>query len=530
MPGTSQVTYSSAEETTIAGSSVQYYTVVEYGTAATDANGFPTGLSAISGSTNVKIGGYASISGTGFVASAYFSPTTGSYQYYLHCDVKPAAAGNVYFTFIISNGTWTWVQYYETSISSTTSITEVYVTGPKTYWTSGNYVYACAATTPGGFNQVGTIQISSGTTSEGTSTTPSTTWYPLSPAPTNLDTQSWYSQRSTAAQVLTAGTAYLIALSGGSTYYVANPSLPSVTLALINLGASPTASINGSSISLGTTYCYDGSNLYLTISSPNSNTIYTINKFPITGTMSLETIGANNPNYYVGPAALPGGTWLSQATINPTALTHNVIYYPPSGVYMSTFSFSITVNGSYSFTSSQGSYGNGTFYLYFKPGDTESVKASAGPAFLPDAYSPVSISGNNTYILPYAAAAAYPISPSGSGIVWGPGGYIGPSLLTSLTGLSQVIINAPPPSTSTSINGLSLTIPSIGPFTLYLGATGSLTLTYGNNTLVSSNALDPPSPATPGYLMAPVSGNPPLYYLATKYGGITVIPPYLVAR
>ena len=35
--------------------------------------------------------------------------------------------------------------------------------------------------------------------------------------------------------------------------------------------------------------------------------------------------------------------------------------------------------------------------------------------------------------------------------------------------------------------------------------------------------MDPPSPATPGYLMAPISGNPPLYYLATKYGGITVI-------
>ncbi|MFP3305981.1 MAG: hypothetical protein RXN93_01460 [Thermocladium sp.] len=140
------------------------------------------------------------------------------------------------------------MQYYETSISSTTSITEVYVTGPKTYWTSGNYVYACAATTPGGFNQVGTTQISSGTTSEGTSHTPSTTWYPLSPAPTNLDTQSWYSQRSTAAQVLTAETAYLIVLSGGSTYYVASPSLPSITLTLINLGASPTASINGTSI------------------------------------------------------------------------------------------------------------------------------------------------------------------------------------------------------------------------------------------------------------------------------------------
>ncbi|MFP3211304.1 MAG: hypothetical protein RXR16_07400 [Thermocladium sp.] len=189
----------------------------------------------MSGSTNVKIGGSASISGTGFVASAFFSPTTGSYQYYLHCDVKPAAAGNVYFTFIISNGTWTWVQYCETSISSTTSITGVYVIGPKTYWTSGNYVYACAAMTPGGFNQVGTTQISSGTTSEGTSHTPSTTWYPLSPAPTNLDTQSWYSQRSTAAQVLTAGGGDLILLSGGSTYYVANPTLPSLGVApLIN--------------------------------------------------------------------------------------------------------------------------------------------------------------------------------------------------------------------------------------------------------------------------------------------------------
>ncbi|MFP3307215.1 MAG: hypothetical protein RXN93_07765, partial [Thermocladium sp.] len=333
-------------------------------------------------------------------------------------------------------------------------------------------------------------------------------------------TQSWYSQRSTAAQVLTAGTAYLIALSGGSTYYVANPSLPSVTLALINLGASPIASINGTSISLGTTYYYGGSNLYLTISSPNGNTIYTINKFLLTGTMSLETIGANNPNYYVGPAALPGGTWLSQAMIQPTQLTHNPIY----GGGVPTFSFSITVNSSYSFTSAQGSYGNGTFYLYFKPGDAETVKASAGPAFLPDAYSPVSISGNNSYVLPYAAAAAFPFLPSGSGgLVWGPGGYIGPSLLTSLTGLSQVIINAPPPSTTASINGLTLSLPSIGPFTLYLETTGSLTLTYGNNTLVSGDALDPPSPATPGYLMAPVSGTPPLYYLATKYGGITVI-------
>ncbi len=108
-------------------------------------------------------------------------------------------------------------------------------------------------------------------------------------------------------------------------------------------------------------------------------------------------------------------------------------------------------------------------------------------------------------------------------MVWGPGGYIGPSLLTSLTGLSQVIINAPPPSTSASINGLSLSLPSIGPFTLYLETTGSLTLTYGNNTLVSGDALDPPSPATPGYLMNPISGTSPLYYLATKYGGITVI-------
>jgi len=136
----------------------------------------------------------------------------------------------------------------------------------------------------------------------------------------------------------------------------------------------------------------------------------------------------------------------------------------------------------------------------------------------------VSISGNNTYILPYAAAAAYPVSPSGSGgLVWGPGGYIGPSLLTSLTGLSQVIINAPPPSTSASINGLSLNIPSIGPFMLYLGTTGSLSLTYGNNTLATTQAIDPPSPATPGYLMNPISGDSPLYYLVTKYGGITVI-------
>jgi len=153
-------------------------------------------------------------------------------------------------------------------------------------------VYACAAYTSGGFNQVGTIQISSGTTSEGTDYTPSTTWYPLSPAPTNLDTQPWYSQRSTAAQVLTAGTAYLIALSGGSTYYVANPSFPSVTLTLINLGASPTASINGTSISLGTTYCYDGSNLYLTISSPSSNTI--IRAYPIMERNSFRLVSGFN--------------------------------------------------------------------------------------------------------------------------------------------------------------------------------------------------------------------------------------------
>ena len=346
LPGTSNiVTYSSAEETASGGSSLQYYTAVVYGTATTDANGFPTGLSAISGSTNVKYGYPESISGNGFVASAYFSPTTGSYQYYTRCNLWTAAASNVYVTFIISNGTWTWVQYYETYVSSATGI-EAGGIGPKTYWTSGNYVYVCAAYAPGGLTKVGDIQISSGTLTEGTSYMPSSTWYPLSPAPTNLDTQPWYSQRDTTAQDLKIGTAYLIAFSGGSDYYVANPSLTSsVTLALINLGASPTVLINGTRISLETTYYYNGPlpNLNLTIISPNGNTIYTINKFYISGTMNLEIIGANNPNYYVGPAALPRGTWLSQATINPTALTPNVFYNPYGGVPH--FSFSITVNG-----------------------------------------------------------------------------------------------------------------------------------------------------------------------------------------
>ncbi|MGC8597074.1 MAG: beta strand repeat-containing protein [Thermocladium sp.] len=516
--GTSSITtYSAAEETTYAGSSTQYYTAVVYGSASTDANGFPTGLSSVSGNTNGKIGSSVSVSGTGVVASAFFSPSTGSSQYYLHCDAAASSSSTAYFTFIISNGTWTWIGF--TTASLGTSVTGVTMTGPSTYWTSGNYIYACAVADSAGLSQVGTVQISAGTTSEGTSTTPSSTWYPLNPAPSQLDTAQWWTLRLINTAVTSIGGDYLIGGSG-STAFLANPTPSTVTLNLINLGATPTASINGTSITLGTTYYYIGGNLYLTVTSPNSNTQYTTSRYLLSGSMSLETVGASNPNYYAGPAALPSGTNLDRAIIQPTQLNHlpNIV-----------LSFSFSVNNSLSFTSSQGTYGNGSFTLWFKPGDSQTIQATSvaatggyGNLLFPDTYSAVTVSGNASYVLPYAGSNTFPVS---GGVFGAAGGYMGPSLLAAVPG-TQVVISSPPPGASASIGGLTLSIPDMGPFHLFLGVTGTLTLTYGNNSMVTSNAplvSGVSSTGSAGYMMTPINGYPPLYYLANQYGGITVI-------
>ena len=240
-----------------------------------------------------------------FVAVAWYHPSSETCgQLYFHADVynNSTSTAMFYGTYIIANGTWSYVTFFSGTASSNTWFNPA-VPGPNTCLSSGGYyVYIATIAVNVSEYTVGTAQVGIGTTSEGTSYTPGTQY-------------AWGNTPSSGDTIVVPWTTY------------ANPYIITIVQQVVN-----TAGSSASGYFYITTpieWYYPGSNFVWSNINPSveMNAYYFVYAYDNdTGYFPQSTITAVN---------CPSGVYMLPATISSSVtkiLTCSGISSPSSGI------------------------------------------------------------------------------------------------------------------------------------------------------------------------------------------------------